>query len=275
VTSTNDRPRIQSVYVEYDVMEQLRRDLQKSAAEAARVDKNHRNRARRRRAWIRRSARRIARRAALTMRTAAWRASQLTATIIHHSGRLTVAIVQHSGRLTVTIVQHSIRATRFAGVWLLRLAVRSARRSFASPRPRTIIAEERPPSAAPRSVDERPPSAAPGQPSVNNRDIEIGKLDRRQLWLRENSLGRDHPDIALLALIVARRERSRGERLRARFLYERALSISQQNLGAYHPDVIAITSELAELAHESGDLEQAASWESRMAALTGGRPAER
>jgi hypothetical protein len=251
------------MYVEYDAMEQLRRDLQKSAAEAARADRNRRNRARRRRARIRRSARWVARRAALTMRTAARLARQSTATI-----------VQHSGRLTVAIVQHSIRATRFASVWLLRLAVRSARRSVASPRPRTMLAEERPPSAAPRTVDERPPSAAPGPPTVNDRDVEIAELDRRQLWLRENSLGRDHPDIALLALVVARRERSRGQRLRARFLYERALSITQRSLGAHHPDVIAITSELAELAHESGDLEQAASWESRMAALTGGRAAE-
>jgi hypothetical protein len=93
-------------------------------------------------------------------------------------------------------------------------------------------------------------------------------LDRRQLWLRENSLGQDHPDVGLLALVVARRERERGERLRARFHYERALTITAQSLGRDHPEVTAVAAELADLARETGDVEQAAAWESWPAAAS-------
>jgi len=97
---------------------------------------------------------------------------------------------------------------------------------------------------------------------AEDRDAHIADLDRRQLWLRENNLGQDHPDVGLLALVVARRERERGQRLKARFLYERALTITARSLGRDHPEVTAVAAELADLAREIGDLEQAATWES-------------
>lgn len=229
VDPMSDRPRVRSLYVEYDAMEQIRRDLQKGAAEAARADRSRRNRARRRRAWIRRTARRAASGVMFTARTSA-------------------ALAR---RLIVAIIRRSIWLTRLAGERLLRAASRS---KGALPRKARNVRSE--------TEEEYPRVAALEHPTANARDVELAELDRRQLWLREKRLGPDHPDIGVLSLVVARHERSRGERLRARFLYERAFTVTARSLGRDHPDVTAVAHELADLAREAGDLEQAAMWES-------------
>jgi hypothetical protein len=229
------------MYVEYDAMEQLRRDLKRGAEQSARADTRRRRRARRARARLRRMARSVAKNVVFALRRSATLAR----------------------RWTAVMLQQSKWTTRRVGERLAR-AARTAANSAASARLERATADERQAPAGP----ERP--ARWVEPAAIDRETEIAELDRRQLWLRENNLGQDHPDVGLLALVVARRERSRGNRLQARFLYERALAIIERSLGPRHPEVNAIASELAELAHESGDLERAVSWESRISMLPGG-----
>jgi hypothetical protein len=113
-----------------------------------------------------------------------------------------------------------------------------------------------------------PLSAGPGLVLVD-RDAQVEELDRKQLELREQRLGGDHPDLALLVQVVAERSRARGDRPAARFLYERALGITERTLGPDHPEVAEISTALAELSLETGDPEAAARWRSRADAISG------
>lgn len=182
---------------------------------------------------------------------------------------------------TTAMLRQSRRSARFALEQLERIArwsiaaLRAWAARFAESRTKSredrialpLIADAVPDARLPRSnaiapVKRTPSRMTEHEQPVDDRDAHIAELDRRQLWLRESSLGQDHPDVGLLALVVARRERERGERLRARFLYERALMITCRSLGRDHPEVTAVAAELADLARETGDLEQAATWES-------------
>ena len=263
VTPTNDRPRVQSMYVEYDAMEQLRRELKKSAAEVARADRNRRRRARRTRARIRRQSRWAARKAVVVLRASAGLARRWTIVMIRQSIRAAYFAVEHVERGA----RSSISAAH--GLAARVSASRTKPRSDRIPLPMTTAAiPDAPPTPLKAMAPLRPTRTGEPQQLADDRDAHLAELDRRQLWLRENTLGQDHPDVRLLALVVARREREGGERLRARFLYERALTITVRSLGRDHPEATAVAAELADLAREMGDLEQAATWESWPAAST-------
>jgi hypothetical protein len=252
------------MYIEYDAMEQLRRDLQKGAAEVARADRNRRRRARRTRARIRRQSRWVARKAVVAMRASARFARRWTAVMLRRSIRVTHFAVEHLERGA----RSSISAARELAARVS--ASRTKWRSNRTPLRMTADAVPDAPTVPLKVMAPLKPTSRTGeqQQLADDRDAHIAELDRRQLWLRENTLGADHPDVGLLALVVARRERQRGERLRARFLYERALTITVRSLGRGHPEAIAVAAELADLARETGDLEQAATWESWPAAST-------
>src|SRR6185295_11747773 len=207
-----DRSRVRSIYVEYDAMEQLRRDLQKGAAEVARADRNRRRRVRRARARLRRQSRRAAKYAVVSVRACASLAGRSAAALLRRSIRLTQLAVEH-------VERYARSAISAAGASSTRMSAARANRM-----PRRLLADVAqpphapltpfevvvPPQSAPlKTVMSLPPTAPKPAPveHADDRDSQIAELDRRQLWLRENSLGRDHADVGLLALVVARRER--------------------------------------------------------------------
>jgi hypothetical protein len=113
------------------------------------------------------------------------------------------------------------------------------------------------------------PSPPVDEHGLMDRDAQMEQLDRRQLELREQRLGVDHPDLAILVQVVAERSRARGDGPAARFLYERALGIIERTLGPEHPEVAEISEALAELSLETGDPLAAARWRSRADAIGG------
>jgi len=269
VAPSIERSRVQSMYVEYDAMEQLRRDLQKGAAEVARADRNRRRRARRARARLRRHARWAARTAAVGMRMSARLAGRWTTAMLRwsrRSARFALAQLERVARWSSAALRASAARASAARVSAARVSA-SRPRSRVRQTPLRMTADAIPDAELPglkalAPVKQLASYTAEHLQPADDRDAHIADLDRRQLWLRENNLGQDHPDVGLLALVVARRERERGQRLRARFLYERALTITARSLGRDHPEVTAVAAELADLAREIGDLEQAATWES-------------
>ena len=104
---------------------------------------------------------------------------------------------------------------------------------------------------------------------MTDRERHMEALDRKQLELREQRLGVDHPDVALLVQLVAERSRARGDGAAARFLYERALGITERALGPEHPEVAQISVTLAQLSHEAGDEVAAARWRARANDISG------
>jgi tetratricopeptide (TPR) repeat protein len=96
-------------------------------------------------------------------------------------------------------------------------------------------------------------------------------LERRQLSLREDALGPDHPDVAMLTYIIATRCAAHGDYDEAQALYERTLRIFEQSLGADHPEVAEVLTDLAELHTATGRTDEAARCLARAADITAGR----
>jgi tetratricopeptide (TPR) repeat protein len=115
-----------------------------------------------------------------------------------------------------------------------------------------------------------PPPALAADPTTE-REPTAEALERRQLSLREDALGPDHPDVAMLTYIIATRCAARGDYDEAQALYERTLRIFEQSLGADHPEVAEVLTDLAELHTATGRTDEAARCLARAADITAGR----
>jgi tetratricopeptide (TPR) repeat protein/transcriptional regulator with XRE-family HTH domain len=86
---------------------------------------------------------------------------------------------------------------------------------------------------------------------------EAEPLYRRAVFIREQALGPDHPDVARSLSDLALLYLGRGEYEQAEPLYRRALIIQERALGPDHPDVAGILNDLAMLYYFQGQYEQA------------------
>ena len=87
--------------------------------------------------------------------------------------------------------------------------------------------------------------------------IEAEPLYRCAVFIREQALGPQHPDVARSLSDLALLHLGRGEYEQAEPLYRQALSIQEQALGPDHPDVAGILNDLAMLYYFQGKYEQA------------------
>jgi Tetratricopeptide repeat len=173
-----------------------------------------------------------------------------------HTARVAGLAVLHAVRLAARALRAASRLPRRLGVALERVALRGRSRASAPP---SLKAEE--------------PVPPVGTDAVTRRELEIERLDRRQLWLREESLGPDHPDLVPVARLVAQHDWAGGNRLEALLLYERAFSISERILGPDHIELASIADELGDMYVEVGEPEQARLWHSRAVAIRERSPA--
>src|SRR5712691_3130 len=86
---------------------------------------------------------------------------------------------------------------------------------------------------------------------------------QRALAIREQALGRDHPDIATSLYNLAFLSRDQGKHEQAKLLFQHALEIRQQVFGPNHPNVAECLNNLAWLYYAQGKYEQAESFYQR------------
>src|SRR5260370_32991538 len=77
--------------------------------------------------------------------------------------------------------------------------------------------------------------------------IEAEPLYRCAVFIREQALGPQHPDVARSLSDLALLHLGRGEYEQAEPLYRQALSIQEQALGPDHPDVARLLNEAGQL----------------------------
>jgi tetratricopeptide (TPR) repeat protein len=82
-------------------------------------------------------------------------------------------------------------------------------------------------------------------------------LYERALWIREQQLGSEHPDVAHSLNDLATLCSKQGKYIEAELLYERALWIREQQLGSEHPDVAHSLNDLAILYSKQGKHKEA------------------
>ncbi|BAY65055.1 peptidase-like protein [Calothrix brevissima NIES-22] len=82
-------------------------------------------------------------------------------------------------------------------------------------------------------------------------------LAERALTIREQVLGKEHPDVATSLNNLAELYREQGNYAKAEPLYLRSLAIREQMLGKEHPDVATSLNNLAELYREQGNYAKA------------------
>ena len=167
-----------------------------------------------------------------------------------------------------------LHAARAIGAGILRaMRLASSWPTAASTTPGRLGAARRRFAVGRRSAASDPPSIGAEEPEPartdtrTSRELEMERLDRRQLWLREESLGPDHPDLVPVARLVAQHDWAHGNRLEALLLYERAYSISERVLGPDHTELAAIAEELGDMYLEVDEPAQAGLWKSRATAI--------
>ncbi len=81
---------------------------------------------------------------------------------------------------------------------------------------------------------------------------EAETMFRRALEIKEKSLGKDHPDVAMSLNNLAGLYHTQGKYAEAEPMYRRALEICEKSLGTDHPDVATSLNNLAELYRVQG-----------------------
>jgi hypothetical protein len=149
-------------------------------------------------------------------------------------------------------------------LWLASIVLvrHAARRSSAFVASKVGHYRERRSASRAAHDQEDPAVATPIPPTPADAPIDREKLDeeleRRQLAVREEALGPEHPDVGLLTYIIAARCAARGEYDEARMFYERTGRIFEKAFGPDHPEVTAVLNDLAELHAAEGRTDDAA-----------------
>jgi tetratricopeptide (TPR) repeat protein len=95
---------------------------------------------------------------------------------------------------------------------------------------------------------------------------ESVSLITEAISILEETLGEDHPRVAISAGILGHGLRARGDFARAEQNYRRALAIDERAYGAKHPQTLDDVRTLAEYLRERGKLQEATALERRLAA---------
>jgi tetratricopeptide (TPR) repeat protein len=74
---------------------------------------------------------------------------------------------------------------------------------------------------------------------MQDKTEQAGQFYERALHIREQTLGHQHPETAVILYDFAIFWEARGNKLKAESLYQRALTIQEQTLGSQHPTTVA------------------------------------
>ena len=192
-----------------------------------------------------------ARHIGLVIGRALYRVVRSSARLAYTLGLAGAMLIWRTARQATASVGHAITSYRAR-----RAAIRIARQQVA-----TSVADPPPAMAA------DPTAADP----ATERERTAEALERHQLSLREEVLGPNHPDVAMLTYIIATRCASRGDYDEAQALYERTLRIFEQSLGTDHPEVAEVLTDLAEVHTATGRTDEAARCLTRAAEITARR----
>jgi Tfp pilus assembly protein PilF len=90
------------------------------------------------------------------------------------------------------------------------------------------------------------------------------RLITEAVSILEDTMGEDHPRVAISATILAHGLRAKGDFSRAEQNFRRAMAIDERAYGPKHPQTLSDVGTLAEFLRERGEIQEATALEKRL-----------
>ena len=94
---------------------------------------------------------------------------------------------------------------------------------------------------------------------------ESVRLITEAISILEETIGEDHPRVAISATILAHGLRAKGDYARAELNFRRAVAIDERAYGPKHSQTLSDVGTLAEFLRERGKVQEATALEKRLA----------